>query len=154
MTKTYTKEEQAEHRAQLVTALRSGDYKQHRGALIWATPEGSVLGNCCLGVGCELAAAEGVTKRFVHPGSTRPVGYEAPYGAADFGYDNSYMPEPVRQYYGFGAGGGNLLKSIHGISPEGKPEVARTLAHLNDVLGWTFAQIADLIEAGGVQLEA
>ena len=47
----WTKEEQAAHRAHWIKALRSGDYKQGRGALV--QKYGQVTQFCCLGVAME-----------------------------------------------------------------------------------------------------
>jgi hypothetical protein len=48
-------------KARWVTALRSGEYAQGRGRLRQLGAAGGTL-HCCLGVLCELAAAEGVAE--------------------------------------------------------------------------------------------
>jgi len=148
---SYTKEQQAEHRKQWTAALRSGDYTQGKFAL--KTREGNF---CCLGVACELAVKEGVTK---HVGSTCTCGTDGCNSGS--GYENQHgnpvnstLAENVMDWLGLATAGGELKDAVqYGQSPDGEPVVANSLAGLNDDAGWTFAQIADLIEAGGVQVQ-
>src|SRR4051812_34484552 len=53
----WTAEQQKEHRDIWVKALRSGEYKQTKGAL--HTADGAF---CCLGVACDLALKAGALK--------------------------------------------------------------------------------------------
>ena len=73
---TYTKEEQKQHRAELVEALRSGRYKQAQ----YSLRDGDYF--CCLGVACDVSGL----------------------GEWDnFQYLNNsiYLPSEVMKYYGF-----------------------------------------------------
>lgn len=125
---SYTTEELEAHRAEWIAALRSGDYKQAKGAL----RRGDSF--CCLGVACEVAARHGVTER-VKNGYKDPQGY---YPAA------TSLPVAVRDWLGLKGTSGGLVESLGG---------GRSLDALNDSGRWTFEQLADLIEAGRVKLK-
>lgn len=106
-----------EIKAQWVAALRSGEYRQGRGALN-ANEE-----YCCLGVLCDLAYKAGIAERRGADGYTR--------------YDESstLLPMSVMEWSGvenkFGSWGPNQQDS---------------LTHQNDMLHKDFREIADLIE--------
>lgn len=113
-----------------VAALRSGEYKQAHGALRTVNPDDdTALNHCCLGVLCDLYAAEtGIDwKRSIL--SEVPVVY---LGAVDS------LPEEVREWAG-----------LSGADPRAR---GFTLAELNDgteddgVPAHSFDQIADIIE--------
>jgi hypothetical protein len=148
----WTKAEQAEHRAELVADLRTEGLRQVTGSLrspagILNPSEGD--GFCCLGRACEVAAKQGITERA--PSNSSWSGYSTlvldPAGNGEATYDNGYLPNEVREFYGFTTRKGQLRTRI-----ETEDFAATTLADLNDGLGWSFAQIADLIEADGVEL--
>lgn len=107
----------------LVAALRSGDFKQTTGVL----RNGDSF--CCLGVACEI--------------------YRQNTGQGEWGHneifvdhtgDKSFATMPAGVVEWFGAKDFNPNTSIELDGMPGQP-----LASLNDS-GWTFAQIADLIE--------
>lgn len=131
MSKTYTPEEQAANRAKWVAALRSGEFPQGRRRLK------SVSGGlCCLGVACEVAAREGV-------GNWVDLTFWA-----DSDHNASVPPTPVLEWLGLPKDNGPLSTDIqykHG-------DWADCLTELNDDAGYTFDQIADLIEADGIKL--
>jgi hypothetical protein len=124
----------AEVMTKWVTALRSGKYPQGKGQLK-AIPKGSdVAEYCCLGVLCELAVEEGVL-----PAPTRGdrEGMEVifAYGTMD---EAAVLPREVKKWAGLDSS--NPLLLVH---PDKGPISA---ANLNDTQGYTFDQIADLIE--------
>ena len=59
---TYTSEQQKANRDKWVAALRSGEYKQGKGALVVEDADGPFY--CCLGVACQVASDNGVTGAF------------------------------------------------------------------------------------------
>jgi len=147
----YTPEQQAEHRTEWVAALRSGDYQQGQSAL--KTASGSF---CCLGVACDLAAKQGVTEFRADPCGCGNAecnsgrGYTDDYGSVATGT----LPNNVRHWLGLESAGGSLKESIEYSAPEAdQPRKATDLITLNDEANWDFAKIADLIEAGGVQVQ-
>lgn len=146
----WTKAEQAEHRAELVADLRTEGLLQVTGSLRLPKAVGfrETDGFCCLGRGCEVAAKQGVTKR-----NPYGDGYSTEEFAVEdesISYDNGYLPNEVREFYGFSEKNGRLRTPV--TDAEGR--TAFNLTDLNDALGWSFSQIADLIEQDGVVLEA
>jgi hypothetical protein len=129
---TWTKEQQAENRAKWVTALRSGEYKQGRQMLRSDADE-----YCCLGVACELAAAENVV-----PEARRVNAAEWDY---EYGGDGQLLPDAVVEWLGLRDRYGAI---IDGFRPYGEPNA---LTEVNDA-GEDFDGIADLIESGAVEL--
>jgi hypothetical protein len=135
-----------------VRALRSGDYEQTTGRLTRVDDDGTMR-HCCLGVLCELAVKHGVVKREDETGfgaiNYRAVGNEGDRGA-------SYLPLAVQRWAG--------LSRTNPRSKEPLPEAKRendgvdtdngrvsvpttaTLGFLNDELGYTFADIAGVVE--------
>jgi hypothetical protein len=119
-----------------VKALRSGEYRQCQGALIHRD-EGSF---CCLGVLCDIHA------RTTGQGSWDPEriqGYFTYSGDRQTGVDSGSLPYDV-----------SVWASTNSSDPEVSlvpiPEQTSdftTLAGLNDDHGYTFNQIADVIEA-------
>lgn len=114
----------------LMAALRSGDYKQYRGAL------GIVKHNesryCCLGVACEIVQkVPGMPKRKEksHDGGM--------YSGILYGHKDSDLPKTVMDYYGFRHSEGEYKDS------EG---YTWSLAELNDENKKSFKYIAHVIE--------
>lgn len=109
----------------LVTALRSGEYKQSTSALHTAD------GYCCIGVLCALAHKENICKLepYIHS-----QGY--------FMYDGdaALAPKSVRDWSGLKSANGNL------------PLMDTQLVNLNDHQKKSFAEIADIIEQHWEQL--
>lgn len=50
-------------KAEWITALRSGKYKQIKGALEDTNEDGKIIGNCCLGVLCRVAYIKGTIQK-------------------------------------------------------------------------------------------
>lgn len=123
----FTPESQAAARKLWVEALRSGDYSQ--GVDMLRTDSGAF---CCLGVACDLAVREGVIERY----------------AADAGVP----PLAVQGWLGLTEETGRLKEAIAVPDPLAESSVYDCLIELNDVLGLTFAEIADIIESGGVRV--
>lgn len=110
-----------------VAALRSGDYKQGKGALRRDDTY------CCFGVLCELAVAAGVADRIVSkrlysygPAGTFPGNYVGAWAAG-------FLPSVVSKWAGLGDVGDVVVDG-------------NSLADLNDN-GATFQDIANIIEA-------
>ena len=137
----YSKEEQKGHRVALVSALRSGKYKQGTSALRYHDSY------CCLGVACDLAGVE-------WKGTTTPnFFYEEEIAGPTSFLTNSEGKTPfiinlspkVIDYYGFTNASGEFSDeiSLDGVLRENEEH---SLIELNDGRGFTFDQIADFIE--------
>ena len=133
-----------EIKADWLTALRSGEYKQGKGFL--KNEDGETARYCCLGVLCELAVKAGVIEEsekdedeFVHSFSSSP-----PNGGG-LSHSSSYLPRGVAEWAGIHYQG----KISHGpVETDGWSGAARVrvdLADLNDYK-LDFAGIADVIE--------
>ena len=111
--------------------LRSGDFQQTYGRLRRDEPYKAILswgdepaGHCCMGVLCELAAAEGIIESFLS--------------------SDIYLPEEVWTWAGTDGNNPVLSFSVEdpGIGLTGELQ----LTELNDSKEWSFERIADLIE--------
>lgn len=133
-------------------ALRSGEYKQGRSLLHYKTDEGEDC-FCCLGVLCDIAAKEGVidtpTERQADPEIDVDVGADQVFGYAG----TTTMPPPRVENWALRK---NDYRSQAWYVPtpdfEDEDHPLRggdtvSLAELNDEANFTFAQIADVIEA-------
>lgn len=107
-----------------VKALRSGKYKQAKGAL--SSPRGA--SHCCLGVLCDITKKE--TGGEWNGQYFRKDGNRGSRG---------YLPKFVRDFVG--------MKSINGTLPFDYFERKTSLAAENDEGGTGFKRIADIIEA-------
>lgn len=115
-------------RAKLVAALRSVKYKQGRDRLR------SGDDYCCHGVACDVSKLGRWEKG---PGA-RDYSYDADGDMSQF-----RLPSMVMKHYGWSDPDGRLtVRQRDGYFPD--------LTDLND-RGFTFSQIADLIEAGLVE---
>lgn len=116
-------------KAQWVAALRSGEYEQAHGYLK-VVDEGGGVGYCCLGVLCELM-----------PGVERTIKTRA--GSSIPGYfgDHSYLPPEVREWAGLAQADPLVSVSL------GEESRRFRLSDLNDEEQYSFAEIADVIEA-------
>lgn len=103
-----------------VEALRSGEFEQGRGCLC------KNKRYCCLAVGIVIAQRNGVHVRE----ATSMTGKVA------FDDDAYYVPEAVRKWLG--------LASFSGSYGENR---SRGLDSDNDSMGFSFSQIADIIES-------
>jgi hypothetical protein len=104
-------------------ALRSGKYKQTRGALRDST------GYCCLGVLCDLYSKE--------------IG--TPWDGEYFLSSSSVVPYPVRVWAGLRCGN-PTVKYTEELNQEVYTDNFFSLASLNDGVELNFSQIADIIE--------
>lgn len=111
-------------------ALESGDYDQCKGALTIETD--GKKAHCCLGVLTELAAEAGVTQRAESPGSL--TGLIAYSDGTSLGA-TALPPRAVMDWAG-------LDESNPHVDYAGS---RFALAHLNDELGLSFAEIAQLV---------
>jgi hypothetical protein len=135
-----------------VTALRSGDYQQSRGALRSTTADDKELGNnfCCLGVLCDLYAKEHPNAAWVRGGDDDSTcWFDANTGPASA--DEEALPEAVRQWADMNDGLGRskteeTVAKLQALLPDHKKKSWMTsLADINDD-GVPFPQIADFIE--------
>lgn len=121
-----------EIKAKWIAALRSGEYQQTHGVLEQVVKNSDRgAGFCCLGVLCKLAADEGVVVRHFDPDSTRP---NAMYGAEEVG---GFPPDEVNEWAGTNVSRYFVLA---------REDFKSSLADLNDNRGYTFEQVADVIE--------
>ncbi|MEV6638445.1 hypothetical protein AB0M54_47820 [Actinoplanes sp. NPDC051470] len=112
-------------KARWVKRLRSGDYPQGTGALQ------NDKGFCCLGVLCEIAVEDGVI---------RPA---TPDSHGDYVYDSrvSFPPASVTEW----AGLESQNPDVRGFNQYGR-SVNAPIADFNDLYGYDFVALADLIE--------
>jgi hypothetical protein len=117
-------------------ALRSGQYKQTKNFLhVVDNTNGDGL--CCLGVLCELAVQAGVI------GAEHTENDDTPVVA--YGYGSVTMPpEAVKEWAYDHLDSPNLHNEWAVLDLQGAPN---SLPVLNDEYGFTFAEIADRIEA-------
>jgi len=144
-----------------VEALRSGNYKQGKGAL--RVTQGRELSPsedrfCCLGVACDLAEREGVMLDVNF--TTRGDQYEHD-GVWDVSYDGDHLelPEAVQDWLGIHESNplvARLSIERYGLLDDAyrfklddynNPDLNRTLAEINDGIDNSFGLIANLIEA-------
>ena len=114
-----------EVRKKWVEALRSGEYKQGRGAL---NKDNKF---CCLGVLCDLAVKEGV----IPPPTKGTISPYYLYGTGDHKV-SGVLPQEVMDWVGARSGAGEFWEPRY-----------RTLAGINDSDDSTFEEIASIIES-------
>lgn len=116
---------------QWVAELRSGKYKQGKGNL----RKGDRY--CCLGVLCE---------HVLHLESSEPEESGCYYFRGPNGHDSAAVIPDNAAGRDFEAGGPlNTPINVY-IAEEGRNREIVSLWELNDVAGWNFNQIADVIE--------
>lgn len=126
-------------KAQWIAALRSGDYKQGQGAL--RRRENTF---CCLGVLMDLAVKANVVPEgklwgnlyFYDSGSDRED--------VEVGNSGALLTDPVSIWADVSPAG--ALPTVVGWTEEDYVRKATSLMALNDDAGYTFKQIADVIE--------
>lgn len=131
-------------KAEWVRRLRSGDYTQARETLIESdiSEEGPVVeGHCCLGVLVDYAIEAGCPSVRYQDGSNgavvevhRPEDYGWPEGDGGWmEFEDGDLPQEVADWAG--------LIGTNPELPSGSP-----LIYLNDESGYTFEEIAKLID--------
>lgn len=139
-----------------VAALRSGEYTQTRGRLsIIQAEAGStrfVVGDCCLGVACKVAHKAGLALKLdsigrMGDGKTIEATYDG---------EISVLPESVAKWLGLTNLTGPIAvkdlpepirRMVNASAPQNFEEGKTFLTVLNDTLGLTLSQIADIIES-------
>jgi len=134
----------AEVQAAWVKALRSGEFEQGTARLASEDVTDGRARYCCLGVLCELAYRAGVVETRSNPGHGR----EGTAFLRFVEYDGmvTYPNRRVYEWAGIDGGHGGEGK----VRPTAVPIAGASLAMLNDEERWSFEQIADLIEGGGL----
>src|SRR5687767_2414328 len=116
-----------------INALRSGNYRQGKNALARSTAEGTEY--CCMGVACEIAPFEDIKGLF----TTNLL----------FLYDNENMVMPLRVRQWLFGKQEVVLGNPYITSMDVEHEFfdnESSLAELKDAHGWTFDEIAEVIE--------
>ena len=127
--------DKAARRAEFVKDLRSGKFSQTTGRLRGAD------GYCCLGVACETYS------RLTGEGEWEDYWF-CPPKSEDI--DDVELPPEVQDFFGFKTSSGKLVEPYEAL--EGDDDYG-DLTQLNDKAGFTFNQIADVIENGKVALK-
>lgn len=117
-----------ENAKQWIRALRSGKYKQTRGAL----HKGE--GFCCLGVACDLAVQAGVVRTVKKDGMEVGVAYDGLEVKATYDGCIAVLPPRVMKWL--------RLRTPNGMS---RSLALPSLTKMNDQ-GKSFSEIADFIE--------
>lgn len=121
-----------ERKAQWVAALRSGEYKQGAGRLHRVINGEELF--CCLGVACDLAWRDGAVDREPSTGGV--------YMAFRYEGMDCYPPVEVRERFDTD----EVRINVFEYEDSAGNQYAERLDELNDEVGLTFSQIADLIE--------
>lgn len=131
-------------RRRWVEALRSGEYQQTIGVLSELDGD-RVVGNCCLGVLCELARADGLDLSIDARREERSEGHlSVAVDARSYDGESTMPPQSVAEWAGSEQPryeDWKVRREETGTYGEAHP----SLADQND-RGATFDQIADLIE--------
>lgn len=142
-----------EIKALWIDALNSGEYKQATGTLRELDRvTGNVVGYCCLGVLTDLAEKAGVVKAKPREVDNQTCTYYIPAnGPQDMWGENSGLSHEVREWAGLNSASGTFFDPITvektGYYGELITEEMNSLIALNDSGGYTFAQIAEVIDA-------
>ncbi len=156
-----------ELRADLVAALRSGDYKQAKGILcrIDQTDQGVSLSFCCLGV-ASILVKEPIPLKDLPPDwqGDQWNGGRVHVWKDGSGFMANVLPKDIKDAYGFKSLSGDfkITQTLKEKFPRlqeltaqqvytswddnGNPLLVGSLTTLNDSCGWSFKEIADLIE--------
>jgi hypothetical protein len=120
-----------------VAALRSGEFKQGKGRLVRKDPDTGVWKHCCMGVACVLADRANVEMEVLVSAECK-----------SFDGSTTLLPKPVYNWLGLDGDNDREDPRVHvpNVPGNGEPDLF-TLSVINDDFGFTFHQIADLIEA-------
>lgn len=127
--KKYTPEEQAYHRKLWSEALKSGAYRQGRGAL--KVNDGKAF--CCLGVACDISGI----------GKWNGQSYDCS-TIIHTDASSGYLPSAVAHWLGIASDEGKMKSRVKSRS---------TLAMMNDSCEHLFEEIADQIDRDNLILE-
>lgn len=119
-----------EIKAEWIRRLRSGDYEQGRGALCRDNTY------CCLGVLSEIASERRIVDRVEL--------VDVDFTFMCYSEDTTTLPVAVQDWVGISSGVGRFM--LPGSVKTRDDRTRLSLAMLNDT-GFTFSQIADIIEA-------
>ena len=162
--KNVTKEEYARRRALWVQALREEGRVQNICYLERLNEEGAVVGQCCLGVACEIAIKDGLDlkvgrKTFATLGRDKP--YQTTRGVTTYNGEQSLPPCKLIEWLGLSSQYVFVNLSPYDGNGEREEQDAffsealglgsnflhlTTLIWLNDSQMLSFAQIAELVE--------
>lgn len=132
-----------------VDALRSGDYEQGKERLARKGEDGKTK-FCCLGVLCEIALADGIVERKSYDIERSDYYYRAVGNPNDESCTS--LPHDVREWAGLGwRSGADPLITSEVYTDDDSDEHPASFVELNDSAGYTFAQIADIIERDHLQ---
>lgn len=126
-----------EVKAAWVAALRSGEFQQGKHTLVSRLDVGAKY--CCLGVLCELAVRAGVATK-----NNRLTSNDVNYGVKG-DWESVQLPQVVQAWAGLDSADPTVEHNERSISGIAVTRLS-TLSGLNDTRGYTFAQIADVIE--------
>jgi hypothetical protein len=106
-----------------IEALRSGDYEQGKGQLKFGDKY------CCLGVLCEIAVKENIIEKYEHNNKSC-------YGEE---HQLAYLPKKIEVWVGLDYNP-KIIINNNGYNKE------VSLVSLNDDYGYSFKEIADVLE--------
>lgn len=133
-----TQEMNPERKAMLLTALRSGKYDQAKSLLRRENIDGT-FSYCCLGVACDISGL---------------AEWERLGSAGIYQGQSGFPDQGLLEWYGFPAARlhteapitDSLREKFGHLSSSWYLSRRLELTELNDCYGWTFDEIADLIE--------
>lgn len=117
-----------------VAALRSGQYRQAKGALVKRVD--GAISYCCLGVACEVAIANGLKVEVAERETEGGLG-----PARSYDYEHTLLPGSVRKFYGLEDSDPYLP-----LDPTDEDSSVNLASSLNDDHDFSFEEIAEVIE--------
>lgn len=121
----------------VVDALRSGEYLQGNGALEYVDLEGKTR-NCCLGVACRVAVANGVDLLVISSAGSLNLGNGQYVDKLGFDGMGDFLPNAVMDWLG-------IPNHSPALNVVGRFN-AVTATMMNDDLKYDFNRIADAFE--------
>lgn len=110
-------------------ALRSGEYEQGVGRLMKFDPDGNT-NYCCLGVLCDIAVQNNVTSA---------PDYSDEDGCMVFDREMDFLPPSIADWAG-------IDQDPEVDNPFEEFDSRTKIAQLNDSYGWSFSDLANIIE--------